>query len=90
VSKKSLDDYLLQLRFGKKFGFDFQKHKDDKVGVLRSYVKTEKNKQKSGTSISTKQGKGAPTKGKRAKRGDSSDEEDDEDDDEDEDDMDDM
>ena len=22
VSKKSLDDYLLQLRFGKKFGFD--------------------------------------------------------------------
>jgi hypothetical protein len=24
VSKKSLDDYLLQLRFGKKFGFDFQ------------------------------------------------------------------
>jgi hypothetical protein len=42
VSKKSLDDYLLQLRFGKKFGFDFQKHKDDKVGCLRSYVKTEK------------------------------------------------
>ncbi|MFM7852716.1 MAG: hypothetical protein ACKO96_12580 [Flammeovirgaceae bacterium] len=23
VSKKSLDDYLLQLRFGKKYGFDF-------------------------------------------------------------------
>jgi hypothetical protein len=23
VSKKSLDDYLLQLRFGKKFEFDF-------------------------------------------------------------------
>ena len=23
VAKKSLDDYLLQLRFGKKFGFDF-------------------------------------------------------------------
>lgn len=23
ISKKSLDDYLLQLRFGKKFGFDF-------------------------------------------------------------------
>jgi hypothetical protein len=89
VSKKSLDDYLLQLRFGKKFGFDFQKHKDDKVGVLRSYVKTEKNKQKSFTS-SSKQGKGAPTKGKRTKRGDSSDEEDKDDDDEDDDDMDDM
>ena len=24
VSKKSLDDYLLQMRFGKKYGFDFQ------------------------------------------------------------------
>ena len=43
MSKKSLDDYLLQLRFGKKFNFDFQKHKDAKVGVLRSYVKKSKN-----------------------------------------------
>ena len=40
VSKKSLDDYLLQLRFGKKYGFDFQKNKNEKVGVLRSYVKS--------------------------------------------------
>jgi hypothetical protein len=55
VSKKSLDDYLLQLRFGKKFGFDFQKHKDDKVGVLRSMVKKEKQKLKS--SMSGKSGK---------------------------------
>lgn len=39
VSKKSLDDYLLQLRFGKKFGFDFEENKDEKVGVLRLYVK---------------------------------------------------
>jgi len=46
VSKKSLDDYLLQLRFGKKYGFDFQQHKDDKVGILRSFVKKEKEKQK--------------------------------------------
>lgn len=49
VSKKSLDDYLLQLRFGKKFGFDFQKHKDDKVGVLRTFVKKEKSKVNGGT-----------------------------------------
>ena len=39
VSKKSLDDYLLQLRFGKKYNFDFQKHKNDKVGTLRAFVK---------------------------------------------------
>lgn len=39
VSKKSLDDYLLQLRFGKKYEFDFQKNKQEKVGVLRTYVK---------------------------------------------------
>ena len=44
VSKKSLDDYLLQLRFGKKYGFDFQKHRNEKVGVLRTYVKEQKKK----------------------------------------------
>ena len=42
VSKKSLDDYLLQLRFGKKFGFDFEVNRDQKVGVLRLFVKKEK------------------------------------------------
>lgn len=48
VSKKSLDDYLLQLRFGRKYGFDFQQHRDDKVGVLRTFVK-EKKKQNKGS-----------------------------------------
>ena len=46
VSKKSLDDYLLQLRFGKKFGFDFEKNRNSKVGVLRSFVKEMKEKHK--------------------------------------------
>ena len=46
VSKKSLDDYLLQLRFGKKFGFDFQSNNDKKVGVLRCFVKDMKDKLK--------------------------------------------
>lgn len=45
ISKKSLDDYLLQIRFGRRFGFNFQEHKDDKVGVLRAYVKKCKNLQ---------------------------------------------
>ena len=38
-SKKSLDDYLSQLRKGRKFGFDFNKSKDEKVGALRTFVK---------------------------------------------------
>lgn len=42
ISKKSLDDYLLQLRFGRKFGFDFNIHRDAKVGVLRAFVKKHK------------------------------------------------
>ena len=42
VSKKSLDDYLLQLRFGRKYGFNFSQHRDDKVGVLRHFVKKKK------------------------------------------------
>ena len=39
ISKKSLDDYLLQLRLGRKYGFDFNANKNSKVGVLRSFVK---------------------------------------------------
>ena len=39
VSKKSLDDYLSQLRKGRKYGFDFNKNKDEKVGALRMFVK---------------------------------------------------
>ena len=42
VAKKSLDDYLLMIRFGKKFGFNFEAHRNERVGVLRSYVKANK------------------------------------------------
>ena len=42
VSKKSLDDYLMMLRFGKKYNFDWQKHKQSKIGVLRAFVKQKK------------------------------------------------
>ncbi len=39
ISKKSLDDYLLQLRHGRKFGYDFNANKRNKVGDLRKFVK---------------------------------------------------
>ena len=42
ISKKSLDDYLIQLRNGRNLGFNFNEHQNDKVGVLRSYVKKHK------------------------------------------------
>ena len=42
ISKKSLDDYLIQLRIGRMFGFNFTEHKNDKVGVLRAFVKYHK------------------------------------------------
>ena len=51
VSKKSLDDYLLQLRAGKIYGFDFIKHSDAKVGILRNYVKQQKLIQGKGTRV---------------------------------------
>ena len=44
VSKKSLDDYLSQLRQGRALGFDFNQHKDQKVGYLRQFVKENSNK----------------------------------------------
>lgn len=39
ISRKTLDDYFLQLRRAESFGFDFQAHQDDKMGVLRKFVK---------------------------------------------------
>ena len=39
ISKKSLDDYLMQLRSAKKYGFDFDKHIKEKIGVIRSFVR---------------------------------------------------
>ena len=39
LSKKTLDEYFNQIREGKKYNFDFNKHKKDKVNVLRGYVK---------------------------------------------------
>jgi hypothetical protein len=39
ISKKSLDDYLLQLRLGRKYGFDFNANRNEKVGKLRAHVK---------------------------------------------------
>jgi len=56
-----LDDYLLQLRFGRKFAFDFSTNRDEKVGVLRHFVKEEKDKIKAvngGAKISSKTEKG--------------------------------
>lgn len=37
-SKKTLDDYLLNLRFAIKFEFDFFKHQNESVGFLRNFV----------------------------------------------------
>lgn len=44
ISKKSLDDYLLQIRYGKEYGYDFETNKTEKVGNLRKFVKESKYK----------------------------------------------
>ena len=62
VSKKSLDDYLLQLRFGKKFGFDFEKNRESKVGTLRTFVKQKKDELKEQTGNTKISSKSQPEK----------------------------
>ena len=39
ISKKTLDDYLSQLKKGKKYGFNFNDHKNEKIGVLRQFIR---------------------------------------------------
>lgn len=39
ISRKTLDDYNLQLKRAEVYKFDFEKHKHDKMGILRKFVK---------------------------------------------------
>lgn len=43
IVKKTLDDYLLQIRNGKRYGFNFHKRRTEKIGELRTFVKEHKN-----------------------------------------------
>ena len=48
VIKKTLDDYLLQIRNGKRHGYNFHKNKDSKIGDLRSFVRDKKEEETKG------------------------------------------
>jgi hypothetical protein len=38
MSRRSLDDYAMMVRFGVKYGFDFRGHVFSQMGELRSFV----------------------------------------------------
>ena len=57
MSKKTLDEYYNQIKEGKKYGFDFNKYKRDKVNVLRGFVKKKKEDEKKGNNEDTKKRK---------------------------------
>lgn len=38
-AKKTLDDYFNQLRYAQQYHFNFNLHSNDKIGVLRKFVK---------------------------------------------------
>lgn len=40
ISRKTLDDYNLQMRRAEEMGFDLQEHKNSKMGQLRKFVKS--------------------------------------------------
>lgn len=39
ISKKSLDDYFCQLRLAEEYGFDFGGNMEERIGVMRAFVK---------------------------------------------------
>ena len=47
VPKKSLDDYFCQVKVASEHGFDFKSNLDQKIGVLRAFVKGHQGKKKS-------------------------------------------
>lgn len=39
LAKKTLDDYFYQIKQGEFYGFDFDLHQNERIGVLRKFVK---------------------------------------------------
>lgn len=46
IPKKTLDDYYAHIKLGSEFNFDFEHNLDQKIGVLRSYVRENNLKKK--------------------------------------------
>jgi hypothetical protein len=44
-AKKTLDDYFNQLRYAQQYHFNFNLHANDKIGVLRKFVKEYQKKE---------------------------------------------
>lgn len=44
ITKKSLDDYLLMIRLGRRYQFDFKNNQKEKFGTLRKFVRIAKSK----------------------------------------------
>jgi hypothetical protein len=77
ISKKSLDDYVLQLRKGFQYGFNFNQHRHDKIGVLRDYNRRKDNEIKfKGKDPKEKVGQRKPKKVPRRNNKDSDDDSD--------------
>lgn len=49
LSRKTLDDYYLQIKLAETYGFDFQSHEYHGIGVLRRFVKERHVKKKAGS-----------------------------------------
>ena len=39
IPKKSLDDYMYQIKKGFSYRFNFNEHAEDKIGFLRDFVR---------------------------------------------------
>lgn len=44
IHKKTLDDYYYKLKGAQSLGFDIEKNRHEKIGVLRRFVKENKKK----------------------------------------------
>lgn len=51
VPKKTLDDYYSQIRLGEEYGFNFEQHENDGIGVLRKFVREKREKKKPNVKI---------------------------------------
>ena len=65
ISKKSLDDYFMQLKKAKDYGFDFYQNRDAKIGVLRNFVKSKQKDHSNSGSMKSSATKSSSKKNKK-------------------------
>jgi len=51
VSKKTIDDYMMLIKMGRRYGFEFNSHINEGLGTLRNFIRHQKQQERENESM---------------------------------------